>query len=72
MEFATKSPPIRDHWRAFIGDVAKDFAPSQKDLEFIKEQTVRDNGRYTHLNHCEDFLILTDNSDFYYNRNYTN
>ena len=39
--FASQSPPITDHWRAFKNpQVASQFALSASDLEAVKEMTV--------------------------------
>ena len=45
-EFAAKSPPITDHWRAFKSPkVTEKFSLGQADLEVIKALTVDSNGR---------------------------
>ena len=43
--FATKSPPIKDHWRAFTNPKVTSMFTSSKDEEFIKKHTKREDGR---------------------------
>ena len=44
--FASQSPPITDHWRAFKSpQVTEKFSLGQADLEVIKALTIDSNGR---------------------------
>ena len=44
--FAAKSPPIKDHWRAFRDPkVTSLFSPSEADEKFILEQMKAPDGR---------------------------
>ena len=48
--FAAKSPPIKDHWRAFTNPkVTTMFSSSLIDIEFIKTHMKREDGRYVNL-----------------------
>ena len=49
--FAAKSPPIKDHWRAFTNSkVTALFSPTSVDEEFILSQMKRSDGRWGYFN----------------------
>lgn len=50
-KFASQSPPIKDHWRAFTSEkVAEMFSPSDQDMNFIKQRLKKSDGSFV----CQD------------------